>query len=210
MQPRLQFLLFLRLLAMTELKTKPIRLIGGPRHGELISVSSDYSSATLFFPYLGSNGLAHLAYTRSPQFPDKYYYSPGITNSPLDPEEQQGKAVFHEPKDEKHDYSVPARSRLTPNQINFLLGLRELTLKYGIAIGGCGCQGSSPLCDIEVNKLSTDGGYIVGEEPSDEDDVPSVRFIQFRRLPTGRFYWEGEEYGNAIIHPSTHVKTEDA
>ena len=198
---------------MTEPKTKTIELIGGPRHGELMY--GDYSSATLLFPYLGSSGLEHLAYTRSPEFPDKYYYSPGITDSPLDPQEQQGKAVFHEPKledpkDEKHDFSVPVRSKLTPSQINFLLGLRELTLKYGIAIGGCGFPGSPHLYDIEVNELSAQGGYVTEEEPGYEDEVSNVKFIQPRKLPTGRLSWEWQEYGNAIIHPSTHVKTEDA
>lgn len=208
MQPQLQFLLFLKLPVMAEPKTKTIELVGGPRHGELIY--GDFSSATLFIPYLGGNGLERLAYVRNPAFSDRYYYSPEITDSPLDPQEQQGKAVFHEPKDEKHDFSVPTRSRLTPSQINFLLGLRELTLKYGIAIGGCGCQGSPSLYEIEVNELSAEGGYMTEEEPGYEDQVSNVRFIQPRKLPTGNFNWEWQKYGNAIIHPSTHVKTEDA
>ena len=208
MQPRLQFLLFLKLLAMAESKTKTIELVGGPRHGQLIY--GDFSSATLLFPYLGSNGLERLAYARNPAFPDRYDYSHAITDSPLDTQEQQGKAVFHEPKDEKPDSSAPARSRLTPNQINFLLGLRELTLKYGIAIGGCGCQGSPSLYDIEVNELSAQGGYMTREEPGYEDQVSNVEFIQPRKLPTGDLSWEWQKYGNAIIHPSIHTKTEDA
>jgi hypothetical protein len=81
---------------------------------------------------------------------------------------------------------------LTPNQINFLLGLRELTLKYGVGIAGCGCCGSPFLRDVQLSATSDQGGYCVidgGEE---------VGFVQ----PSNEFEWGLPGY--ILIHPSTH------
>lgn len=81
---------------------------------------------------------------------------------------------------------------LTPNQIEFLLGLRELTLKYGVSIAGCGCCGSPFLLDKELTEESAQGGYNAtsgGEE---------VCFIQ----PSDNYGWK--HHRDALIHPSTH------
>lgn len=47
----------------------------------------------------------------------------------------------------------------------FILGLAELTRKYGIAIGGCGCCGSPFLCDPE------DVGEQCGYMLNDDDEI---------------------------------------
>ena len=82
---------------------------------------------------------------------------------------------------------------LTPNQINFLLGLRELTLKYGVSIAGCGCCGSPFLRDVPLSATSDQGGYRVNSHDGEE-----VGFVQ----PSNEFDWA--EYGYILIHPSTH------
>ncbi len=44
----------------------------------------------------------------------------------------------------------------------FLQGLRELTLKTGIAIAGCGCCGSPYLVEINKDSLTDDVRYGYG------------------------------------------------
>lgn len=44
----------------------------------------------------------------------------------------------------------------------FLEGLRELTLKTGIAIAGCGCCGSPYLVEINKDSLTDDVRYGYG------------------------------------------------
>jgi hypothetical protein len=60
---------------------------------------------------------------------------------------------------------------MTENQVQFLLGLRELTLKYGVEIAGCGCCGSPFLCNMRLVDTSHLGGY--GSSNGDE-----VRFVR--------------------------------
>jgi hypothetical protein len=93
---------------------------------------------------------------------------------------------------------------MNENQIQFLLGLRELTLKYGIAISGCGCCGSPYLCEEKIVDTSDLGGYVATESgddvkflrpPSEQDrgKVPS-EYLSIERV------WN--EKGNMVIHPS--------
>lgn len=58
----------------------------------------------------------------------------------------------------------------------FLLALTELTRKYGISVGGCGCCGS-PWLDVDADVRDsrsgychTDGNEVRWIAPSNEDD----------------------------------------
>jgi len=59
---------------------------------------------------------------------------------------------------------------LNPAHRQFLLELRELTLKHGLAIGGCGCCGSPFL--MEVESPDPLGGYMT------DGDGDEIEWIQ--------------------------------
>jgi hypothetical protein len=91
---------------------------------------------------------------------------------------------------------VSSKPKLKRNQINFLLGLRELTLKYGVAIEGCGCCGSPYLIDVKTRDTSHLGGYITSDRGED------IRFYQPPALndsETDKKYWE--TYKDKVIKP---------
>jgi len=54
----------------------------------------------------------------------------------------------------------------------FLLELRELTMKHGISIGGCGCCGS-PYLDTDVDVSDSRAGYVYGNGSELEWLAPS-------------------------------------
>jgi len=49
-------------------------------------------------------------------------------------------------------------------QKQFLIELRELTIKHGIAVGGCGCCGSPYLMDADVSDQWAGYTHDNGEE----------------------------------------------
>jgi len=57
---------------------------------------------------------------------------------------------------------------LTENERQFLLSLRELSLKHGITIGGCGCCGS-PWLDGD-RLIDSQGAYQYDESAGDQLD----------------------------------------
>ena len=90
------------------------------------------------------------------------------------------------------------------NQFQFLLGLRELTLKYGVTISGCGCCGSPYLSDLsDTEKVDTLelGGYAV------EDDGDNLKFVRPPSEKDANKYWEREwgKHSEAIVHPSKDI-----
>jgi hypothetical protein len=50
---------------------------------------------------------------------------------------------------------------MTHTEAEFLKGLAQLTLKHGIAIGGCGCCGSPWLRKLEAEERAPEYGYAV-------------------------------------------------
>lgn len=74
---------------------------------------------------------------------------------------------------------------LTDKEIEFLRGLRELTLKTGIKIAGCGCCDSPWLEKLEDKDLDLDNGYAV--------HVNMVSWIS----KSAEYYWEN--YSNKIV-----------
>ena len=68
-------------------------------------------------------------------------------------------------------------TNLPENQRLFLLGLRELSLKHGVVISGCGCCGSPAL--VDKTDLSSDGGYGSLGTPGHHNE-----FIQWMQPPT--------------------------
>lgn len=71
-------------------------------------------------------------------------------------------------------------------QLAFLLELRELSRKHGIAIGGCGCCGS-PWLDMGADVSDERAGYMKDHE--------GLRWI----APSDDFYWR--EYSAQIVAP---------
>lgn len=61
-------------------------------------------------------------------------------------------------------------------RLAFMLELRELTLKHGVSIGGCGCCGSpwlnedADVSDERAGYCSEDGCELLWVAPSDEYD----------------------------------------
>lgn len=51
--------------------------------------------------------------------------------------------------------------QLTPEELEFLIGLTELSKRTGVAIGGCGCCGSPSLENISEGNARIVGGYIL-------------------------------------------------
>jgi len=68
----------------------------------------------------------------------------------------------------------------------FMLELRELTIKHGISIGGCGCC-SSPYLDYEADTSDERAGYALLE--GDDGEL------------TWTFDWQ--RYSTRIVTPST-------
>lgn len=87
------------------------------------------------------------------------------------------------------------------NQFQFLLGLRELTLKYGVTISGCGCCGSPFLSDIEEVDTTEYGGYAV------ENNGDNLRFVRPPSEQDADKCYEREwgKHGEAIVHPSKDI-----
>lgn len=71
----------------------------------------------------------------------------------------------------------------------FLLALRELTLKYGVAIDGCGCCSSPYLADVDVTDPRS--GYAL--------TLPDggIRWI----CPSEKYDWT--HYSAKLIHPES-------
>lgn len=91
-------------------------------------------------------------------------------------------------------------SKLTQNEIQFLLGLRELTLKWGVTIAGCGCCGSPFLCEQEIVDTLEQGGYCSGS--GDDENIFFVRPPSEKETNDLFLKRNWEEYGEKIIHPS--------
>lgn len=70
--------------------------------------------------------------------------------------------------------------------LDFILELRQLTLKHGVAIGGCGCCGS-PWLDENADVSDERAGYIYGSE--------ELRWI----APGNKYDWEN--YAADIVRP---------
>lgn len=70
-----------------------------------------------------------------------------------------GGALAPEPMAEDEDKAARRRA--------FMLELRELTIKHGISIGGCGCCGS-PSLDYEADTSDERAGYACCEGDSEE------------------------------------------
>ena len=69
----------------------------------------------------------------------------------------------------------------------FLLGLRELTLKHGVSIGGCGCCGS-PWLDEDADVSDERAGYST-------KDGDNIRWV----APGDKCDWENHSAG--IVRP---------
>jgi hypothetical protein len=52
---------------------------------------------------------------------------------------------------------------MTKREKAFLSGLRELTMRTGVVIEGCGCCGSPAIRDISKSDLASESGYGVGD-----------------------------------------------
>jgi hypothetical protein len=91
-------------------------------------------------------------------------------------------------------------AKLSRNQVKFLLGLRELTLKYGVAIGGCGCCNSPYLYEVKVQKdgeSKSESGYIVDSPHGD-----NLKFLQKPALNSHQYdkdEWENSK--SQIVRP---------
>lgn len=77
----------------------------------------------------------------------------------------------------------------------FLLELRELTRKHGVAIGGCGCCGS-PWLDEDVDVSDERAGY--------SEDSGELRWI----APGDNA--DGEKHSAGIVRPNVEVEATGA
>lgn len=68
-----------------------------------------------------------------------------------------------------------------PPEDQFLLGLRELTLKTGVSIGGCNCCGSPFLLQLKPEQMTDACGYA-----STRPRYESVTWVD----PTDQYSWE--------------------
>ncbi len=57
---------------------------------------------------------------------------------------------------------------MTENEKQFILALRELSLKHRVVVGGCGCCGSPWVVEQKEEHFSPEAGYAI-EIPHDGD-----------------------------------------
>ena len=75
---------------------------------------------------------------------------------------------------------------MTDQEREFLIGLRELTIRTGMTIGGCGCCGSPFVDNMEDKERAVldSSGYVL---------CPEVKWVS----PNDAY--DFEEYGAAIV-----------
>jgi hypothetical protein len=67
-------------------------------------------------------------------------------------------------------------------EAEFLRGLRELTLRTGISIGGCGCCSSPYLSHLKPEEITETSGYTHNGEVAWLSPADSLRWDQYAKV----------------------------
>ncbi len=78
---------------------------------------------------------------------------------------------------------------MTDNEKQFILALRELSLKHRVVVGGCGCCGSPWVVEIKEEAAVPEAGYAI--------EIPSHGDISWLS-PSGTCW---EEHHDKILKP---------